>query len=313
MDRLKILITGISGFIGRSLVEEIVERGLPWDIYGIDIKDPVFNDSKYLDCIDFAHVDIRDESAVNAYFEERVFDGVIHLAAISRVVDAEHDKENCVATNLYGTKYVVENISRHSDTWCVFGSSREVYGEQAVMPVRETAEKSPINIYGECKLMGELFVKELIRRSVILRFSNVYGNSYDIDGRVIPVFVKHALNNEQLFLEGGSQIIDFTYIGDTVDSIIRTISSLEKGLLTTDEIHISPGAENKITDIIGCLEKLLNKRLDVVLRDKRSYDVVRFIGDPRHRIETLGDPNFKTLSEGIKLYLEHLAERASQA
>ena len=38
MHRLRLLITGISGFIGRSLVEEIVNRKLPWDIYGIDIK-----------------------------------------------------------------------------------------------------------------------------------------------------------------------------------------------------------------------------------------------------------------------------------
>lgn len=313
MGRLKILITGISGFIGRSLVEEVVARRLPWDIYGIDIKNPVFKDVKYLEDVDFAHVDIRDESAVNAYFNGRVFDGVIHLAAVSRVVDAEQDKENCIATNLYGTKNVVENVARHSATWCVIGSSREVYGEQAVMPVCETADKRPINIYGECKLKGELLVKELIKKYVILRFSNVYGNSYDIDGRVVPVFVKRALNNEPLFLEGGSQVIDFTYIDDTVDSIIRTVRMLEKGLLTTGEIHISPGAENKITDIIVCLEKLLGKKLDVVSREKRNYDVVRFIGDPQHRIATLGDSNFKTLSEGIKLYLDHLAEHAFMA
>lgn len=41
MPGLNLLITGVSGFIGRSLVEEIVNRNLPWNIYGIDIKNPV--------------------------------------------------------------------------------------------------------------------------------------------------------------------------------------------------------------------------------------------------------------------------------
>lgn len=306
MYRLKMLITGISGFIGRSLVEEIVDRNLPWDIYGIDIKEPIFNDLKYLEYIDFKMVDIRDKNAVESYFRDRAFDGVIHLAAVSRVVDAENDKENCIATNLYGTRHVVESVARQQNTWLIFGSSREVYGEQSVMPVSEAAEKKPVNTYGECKLEGERIVKRLISRYVILRFSNVYGNSYDIDGRVIPTFVKRALNGEPLFLEGGAQVIDFTYIDDNVDSIIKAVKLLEDRRLTTEELHISPGVENKITDVIAYLEGVLEKRLDVVTRQKRNYDVVRFIGDPQHRIEVLGEFRFKSLSEGIQLYLASL-------
>ena len=162
--RQSILITGVSGFIGRSLVEEIVNRDFSWTIYGIDIKEPVLNDSKYRKYIDFSIVDIRDENAVETYFLEHQFDGVIHLAAISRVVDAENNKKNCIATNYWGTKYIVENVAKQQNTWFIFGSSREVYGEQKVLPVKESANKNPINIYGECKLKGELLVKELIKK-----------------------------------------------------------------------------------------------------------------------------------------------------
>ena len=308
MHRLRIPITGISGFIGRSLVEEIVDRNLPWNMCGIDIEEPIFNDSKYLELIDFKSVDIRDENAVKSYFRNRAFDGVIHLAAVSRVVDAENNKENCVATNLNGTRYVVESVAKQQDAWFILGSSREVYGEQSVMPVKETAEKKPVNIYGECKLEGERIVKRLISRYVILRFSNVYGNSYDIDGRVMPTFVKRALKGEPLFLEGGTQVIDFTYINDNVDSIIKVVELLEDGKLTTEEILVSPGIENKITDVIAYLEEILGKRLDVVIRKKRNYDVVRFIGDPQHRTEVLGESRFKNLSEGIQLYIASLTD-----
>ena len=71
--------------------------------------------------------------------------------------------------------------------------------------------------------------------------------------------------------------------------------------------NISPGVENKITDIIVCLEKLLNKKINVEIREKRNYDVVRFIGDSSHRLDILKTSEFKNLSEGISLYLQSLS------
>lgn len=304
MSRLNLLITGISGFIGRSLVEEIVNRNLPWNINGIDIKDPCFNDSKYLKNIIFDTVDIRDQKAVEEYFATKRFDGVIHLAAVSRVVDAEKDNENCIRTNLYGTKYVLENVTKTPDTWLIFGSSREVYGEQNQFPVKESSEKKPINIYGECKLEGEMLVQRLIRRHIILRFSNVYGNNYDIKGRVIPAFVEHALNDEPLYLEGGGQIIDFTHISDTVMCIIKAAELLQSNVIDKEEIHICPGCENRITDIISYLSSCLNKELRVFYRKGRSYDVNKFIGDPTKRKEILCDIDFISLRKGIMWLLE---------
>ena len=304
MPGLNLLITGVSGFIGRSLVEEIVNRNLPWNIYGIDIKEPCFNDSKYLKNIVFDVLDIRNPQAVGEYFANKKFDGVIHLAAVSRVVDAEKDKENCIKTNLYGTQYVLENVAKTPDTWVVFGSSREVYGEQTVFPVKESSEKKPINIYGECKLEGELLVQKLIRRYMILRFSNVYGNNYDIKGRVIPAFVERALKDEPLYLEGGGQIIDFTHISDTVMCIIQAAILLQSNAIDKEEIHICPGYENRITDIISYLSSCLEKELKVLKRNGRSYDVNKFIGDPTKRKEILCNKEFISLKEGIMLLLE---------
>lgn len=301
---MNLLITGISGFIGRSLVEEIVNRKLSWTIYGVDIKKPCFNDSKYLKYVVFDTLDIRDPKAVCEYFANKKFDGVIHLAAVSRVVDAEKDKENCIKTNLFGTKNLLENVSKVPETWLIFGSSREVYGEQNQFPVKESAEKKPINTYGISKLECELLVKKLIKRHIILRFSNVYGNNYDILGRVIPTFVRCALNNEPLCLEGGGQIIDFTHISDTVDCMIKAADKLQSRALETEDIHICPGYENKITDTILYLTNYLKKELKVSYRKGRSYDVNKFIGDPTKRIEILCDKEFISLKKGIYLLLE---------
>lgn len=110
---------------------------------------------------------MRDSDALNTYFKDKHFDGVVHLAAISRVVDAEKDKTNCIAVNLFGTKYLVDVLERSKDTWLIFGSSREVYGEQKQFPVKESAPKEPVNIYGECKLQGEQLIKERLQKYAI--------------------------------------------------------------------------------------------------------------------------------------------------
>lgn len=309
MHRLRLLITGISGFIGRSLVEEIVNRKLPWDIYGIDIKNPVFNNPVYLKHIDFSMVDIRDEDAVRMYFAKNQFDGIVHLAAVSRVVDAENDKQNCVAVNSNGMKYIVETAAKNPDTWFVFGSSREVYGEQTAFPVKESAETKPINIYGECKLEGELMVKNMMRKYAILRFCNVYGNDYDIEGRVIPRFVKNAIEKKPLVLEGGGQVVDFTYVGDTIDSVIKAILLLQNCEIETMEVNVCPGIGNRLTDIIQILEDSLGTKMEVVVREKRSYDVQSFIGDTTRRKQLFGDNDFVSLQQGVSILLSILSAK----
>jgi nucleoside-diphosphate-sugar epimerase len=302
---MKLLITGVSGFIGRSLVKYIVDNELPIDIYGIDIKIPEFEDFTYRNRVKFSYLDIRNSVCLNDYFTKFKFDGVIHLAAVSRVAEAENRKEDCVGINLRGTKYIVDNL-KNTKTWLIYASSREVYGEPEVLPVKETDSKIPVNIYGKCKLESENYIKDNLNRYVIFRFSNVYGNNFDLKDRVIPLFLRKAMNDEPLVIEGGEQVIDFTYIDDTVKSILKAAELLHIGAIDNDTIHLSPGRGNTLKTLITHIELLLDKNTNTIIKEKRDYDVVKFIGDPQHRIEVLGDMKFKSLYEGLEIYVENL-------
>ena len=185
----------------------------------------------------------------------------------------------------------------------IFASSREVYGEQEKFPVSENAELLPYNLYGFYKLEGERSVRANVKKNCVLRFSNVYGNEYDIGGRVVPAFVRRAMNGEELVLEGGKQIIDFTYIGDTVSSIIKCMKLLQSGKMTQDTIHILPGVQNKITDLIDILRDM-GFNFTVRKNPPRNYDVQQFIGNPEHRKEILGEENFTDLRTGVKKLVE---------
>lgn len=243
------------------------------------------------------------------YFESNSFDGVIHLAAVSRVAVAENDKLNCVETNYLGTKNIVNSIMNQPNTWIIFSSSREVYGEPGNLPVKETDPKNPINIYGRSKLQSEEYIQNSMNKYLIFRFSNVYGNEFDLDNRVLPLFVNKSIKDEVITIEGGEQVIDFTYIDDVVASIITSIKLLNSGLITKDIIHLCPGEGNSLQSVVRFLGEYLEKGIKVEVTDKRSYDVVKFIGNPEHRIKILGDREFKSLKEGLIIYINRMIRK----
>ena len=309
MKDKKILVTGALGFIGRTLLETLAEQEAGMELYGIDIKKFPENAEK-LRSVHFENIDIRDEDKIKSYIRRNYFDGIVHLAAVSRVAVAEENKKKCIDTNYKGTKYISETVSENPDSWMIFGSSREVYGEQEKFPVSEDAELLPLNIYGFYKLEGERVVRKNVKKHFILRFSNVYGNEYDIPERVIPKFVSEALRGGKLVLEGGEQIIDFTHINDTVSAIIKCIKMLSNNEITQETMHILPGIGHKITEIIDILhDNGLN--FSVKVNHPRDYDVQRFIGNPEKCRRILKDPPFIDLDTGIKNLIDIYKRRPS--
>ena len=83
---------------------------------------------------------------------------------------------------------------------------------------------------------------------------------------------------------------------------------LDAGKIKKETIHILPGRENKITDIIDILQKK-QMHFSVSKKDARNYDVQQFLGDPNHMCDVLGiNPNdFTTLEDGIDKYLSRIS------
>jgi len=118
---MKILVTGGNGFIGSHLCEQLIKTG--YDITSLDIK--FDSNSKNLKCkkriVDIA----KNDSLVD---EIRNSDIIIHLAAVSRVDDAQADPIRCFKTNVIGVLKIIEAM-KNTKSKLIFSSSREVYGE----------------------------------------------------------------------------------------------------------------------------------------------------------------------------------------
>lgn len=165
-----LLITGGGGLIGTAARSTF--EAANWSVSTLDLR------SHDLDGRPVDHIcDITADTELDARLEGVA--GIVHLAAISRVYEAQRQPGKCTLVNLHGTLRLLKSAASAGCRWIIFGSSREVYGEQPRLPVRETARLQPINHYGRIKLKGERTVAEQRRGNgmlhSVLRFSNVYG------------------------------------------------------------------------------------------------------------------------------------------
>lgn len=290
---MRILITGSSGFIGSALGNFLEKQGI--EVLHYDLKDNPPNDTG-----DFANLRGKMAGA----------DGVVHLAAVSRVIKAFEDPLACINTNVGGTINVLE-AARQADhrPWVIFGSSREVFGESRPLPVTEETPRHPMNVYGIAKIAGEdlcnIFSKDYGLKTRALRFSNVYTGSNDQLDRVIPKFILKAVKNEDLVINGtGQEIFDFTYIDDTIRGIFGCIQEVEKSQQPYNDFILASGRPTSLSELAEIVIKALNSRSKIKYSQGRSYDVNKFYADPVKAKQILGFNPKTVLEEGIIKVIE---------
>lgn len=223
---MRILVTGGAGFIGSTLVYQLVI--LEGEVLVIDD----------LSTGDFANVDPRAEfrkiDVTSPEFVEvaKKFnpDVIVHLAAQASVADSVKDPAETFRVNVEGTRNVIEAAKATDCVRVVFASTAAVYGDPERLPLKEEDPKSPINPYGQSKLDAEKLIDDELRRAgidfAILRFANVYGPRQGLhgEGGVISAFAQALAQGDVPVIEGdGKQTRDFIYISDIVFGLISVI------------------------------------------------------------------------------------------
>jgi nucleoside-diphosphate-sugar epimerase len=285
---MRVLVTGASGAIGWCVTASLESRGIETVRYDL-------NQSSSL-----PPQDICDRAELERAMEG--VDGVIHLAAISRVVWAETRPDLCQRINVEGTRTLLSVLTRHiNKPWLIFASSREVYGNPADLPVDENAVAQPTNTYGRSKAEGERLVEQahtLGLRAAILRFSSVYGSARDHPDRAAPALVWRAICGDELQITGADRPFDFVHVDDTVEGILATVESLRAGW-AVPTVHLATGVGATLWDLATLAVEIAGTSAPIRVHPPRPFDVDGFVGDPTRAKATLGWIPRVTLRDGI--------------
>ncbi|MCX6799978.1 MAG: NAD-dependent epimerase/dehydratase family protein [Candidatus Falkowbacteria bacterium] len=294
----KYLVTGGAGFIGSTLVDQLIEKGhqvvVIDNLSGGDIK----NINKKAE---FFCVDIRDFDKISPYFEG--VDYVMHLAGLISVQDSLNNPREYNDVNLVGMINVLEAARLARVKKLVFSSSAAVYGNPENFPTKETEPIDPLSPYALQKYIGErycqLYSEAYGLATICLRYFNVYGNRMALSGgygAVLGVFARQKLNQEPMTITGdGEQKRDFVSV---LDIARANISAAENAFLTKGEaINIGTGQSFTINEIAGFMSGPV-KNIPARVEPKLSL-----ADNTKARVNLNWDPK-ENLADWIKEFIE---------
>jgi len=284
----RILITGSSGLVGSALRPVLQRQGI--EVVGLDLRGSADEVG-----------DVRDHDRVQKAL--RGCSGIVHLAAVSRVIWGERDPQLCWATNVDGLRNVLDAAAQQSEQpWVVFASSREVYGQPETLPVTEEAPLRPVNVYGRSKVAGEHLMTQAAQkglRAAVIRLSNVYGCPQDHADRVVPAFARAAVEGRALRVDGTDHTFDFTHLDDTTCGIAALVHHLRSGAAALPPIHFLTGQPTTLGQLASLAIALAASGASVQHAPPRNFDVARFYGSPDRAQTLLGWSPRVSLREGL--------------
>ena len=155
---MRILVTGAKGQLGTDVTAALEERGntvIPADL---------------------PETDITDFGSLGELIEKEKPEAVIHLAAYTAVDRAETEKELCRKVNATGTENIAK-LCGEKGIKMLYTSTDYVFGGEGESFFETEDKKSPLNVYGETKLLGEEAVKKYCEKYFIVRISWVFGKN----------------------------------------------------------------------------------------------------------------------------------------
>lgn len=295
----KILVTGSSGTIGTALCEALMEEG--YEVDGIDVKH-----NKWSEKVDRITIisDLRDKNFFSKLPDD--FDMVIHLAANARVYNLVVDPS--LARDNFEILFNILEFSRLNNIRkVIFASSREVYGnsDKIFHNEDEAYVKNCESPYTATKIGGEALVHSYHQcydiDFIILRFSNVYGK-YDDSDRVIPLFITRVMQNEGLIVFGREKLLDFTYIDDCVNGIMKSVEMFDVAKNTS--FNIASGEGITILDLAKIIQNKMGSKGEIVIKESRIGEVTKFVADISRARKLLNYEPEVSIEEGIEKAIE---------
>ncbi len=233
---MKILVTGVAGFIGSFLAKKLLETSKDEiigvdnlnDYYDVSLKEERLKMLSNFKSFRFIKGDISDKSFIDNLFNEYHFDIVVNLAAQAGVRYSIDHPDVYIQSNIIGFYNILEACRYHMPNHLVYASSSSVYGGNAKVPF-STDDKvdNPVSLYAATKKSNELLAHAYSKLYNIpttgLRFFTVYGPMGRPDMAYFSFTNKLIKGQTIEIFNYGNCKRDFTYIDDIVEGIIKVM------------------------------------------------------------------------------------------
>lgn len=231
---MKYLVTGVAGFIGSHLLENLLKEG--HEVIGLDNLSTGHrhNFEKYSQDFQFIEGDIRNLKTCHESCKG--VDYILHQAALGSVPRSVEDPILSHDNNATGTLNMLVAARDANVSSFVFAASSSAYGDTPVLPKVETMPMRPMSPYAVTKAMGEyylnVFAKLYDMNTVGVRYFNIFGPRQDPNGMyaaVIPKFVDILLDGNAPIIHGdGKQTRDFTFVANAVSANLLAAKNAER-------------------------------------------------------------------------------------
>ena len=295
---MKFVVTGAAGFIGSHITKYLVQNSHQVTALDNLVRGSIDNLAEVKNEIDFQNIDISNLDEVSSIIDKP--DGIFHQAALASVPQSFKEPGKYHKVNVVGTENIFK-IAKEQNAKVVFASSSSVYGDQTQFPIKEDAEKKPLNPYGQTKLDDEKLASKYAADGlhvIGLRYFNVFGIGQNPSyAGVIPQFIQKLQNHEPPIIEGdGNQIRSFTFIDDVVKANFLAFQSN----VNHDFFNIATEHKTSINDLVQIMIKMSGLDLKPTYKETRKGDIKKSYADISKAKKLLGWNPKTDLETGLK-------------
>ena len=299
------LVTGGAGFIGSHLSERLLDQGARvraidafTDFYPRPLKERNLANLRGRDNYEFIEGDLRELDL------EKHLEGITHVfhLAAQAGVRRSWGTEFSVYTglNIDATQRLLEACAKRPIERLVYASSSSVYGDEAQIPMVETALPQPVSPYGVTKLAAEqlchLYFVNFGVPCVSLRYFTVYGPRQRPDMGFNRFFTAILRGKPLVQFGDGLQTRDFTFVADaakaTADAAVRGVPGRV--------YNIGGGSRVSLREVFDLIARVSGRKVTIDQQGPQKGDMRDTYADTARARADLGFAPSVTLEEGLR-------------
>ena len=288
-----VLVTGGAGYVGSHACKALWRAGfipVTYDNLSRGHQDAV----KWGP---FVKGETGDKQLLVRTIREYGVDAVMHFAGFAYVAESMLKPEMYFRNNFTDPLNLLDAMVETGVQDIVFSSTCATYGIPQMMPISEEHPQTPINPYGNSKLMFERAVRWYgeIRglNWVALRYFNAAGA--DLDGELlekhepethlIPLAIRAALGGKPLMIMGsdyktpdGTPVRDFIHVADLADAHVRALEYIDAGG-PSSAFNLGTGNGHSVTEIVAAVERVSGRQVPFIMSTRRPGDPAVLVAD----------------------------------